>query len=703
MRIKHISISNFKGLRSAILEPTEFSCLVGENNSGKSSVLQAIVIALNRPAQVSRSLHYDETLPIEFQIKIADVVAADLARLVDEHRQKLDSQLADGAMTLVVRYSPGEKCDVKILKRVPIEVRFRDSELDENFKGRKGAAVRETIQQMYPEVLSACPEGTNATSAKLAVKAHMQSLLPDQFELAEGALPSGISSSISALLPEAIYIPAVKNFADDLKTTQSTSLGRLLGLLLEDMAPDLSAISASLSNLDAMLNRVIAGGVEVDNRHDKVKRIENLVERFLAQNFPKARVEVRIPPPELRAILNSAQVYVDDGCKDLIDNKGDGIKRSLTFALLQTYVHHLAERTASGAQEGVSRRPLIFLFEEPELYLHPRSQLALFNTLSSISKTHCVVVTTHSPLFFAPGVTAGFVRIAKREATPKPIGELFPVNFELDNANAEVFRMARFENAAAGFFSRRVVLFEGESDDHFFRHASRMLDESWDADKLNVAYVRVSGKGNFSRYRRFFDAFGIEVKVVADLDALFDGFNHLGADAEASTLRTEVIQYIDSRITSLGIRAEPKSRQIRDKVTSESWGARYAEARQSVRDSQATGTVSADALQKLDRLFTWDADTARIKVCMEDPESRVALVPLLDKLRSQGICVLSRGAIEDYYPADTPKIGQKPERALAATALVTDAQNASALSTALTPGRQTELREIFQELFRSLA
>ena len=89
-----------------------------------------------------------------------------------------------------------------------------------------------------------------------------------------------------------------------------------------------------------MLNRVVDGIDIIDNRHAKVQNLENLIEGFLRENFPYVKVELDIPPPELRTILNSAQIYVDDGSKDLIDNKGDGIKRSLTFALLQAYVSH---------------------------------------------------------------------------------------------------------------------------------------------------------------------------------------------------------------------------------------------------------------------------------------------------------------------------------------------------------------------------
>ena len=610
--------------------------------------------------------------------------------------------MVDEGLTLIVRYRPNEKAEITILKLVPREQRYRQESIDAVLANKRGAAVREAVVESYPEFTSGLAESLNITTAKAHLKICIAQLPRANFEQAEGPLPSGITTSITSLLPEPIYIPAVKNLSDDLKTTQSTSFGRLLGLLLEDMTPDLAAVSESLATLNRYFNRVVENGLEVDRRHRKVQDIETLVETLLSKNFPRVRVELNIPPPELKTILNAAQIFIDDGSRDLVDNKGDGIKRSLMFALLQAYVIHLAQQRQVEVQAGTAQRPLLFLFEEPELYLHPKSQRILFNTLAQISETHQVVVTTHSPLFFAPGVTAEFVRIAKRDAAPKPVGILFPVNFALDTASAETFRLARFENADAAFFSQRVVLFEGESDDAYCKHIAKLLNPEWEFDQKNVALVRVSGKGNFAKFREFFSAFGIEVKLVADLDAMFDGYQHLGGSPNAAGLRNTALQQIDARISQLGIVAEPATRQIKDKVNQESWRARYQAAKNALRSIQASKTVDDTTLNLLDQLFTWEQDISRVRVCSEDAQAAGALIPVLDALRSEGICVLSRGAIEDYYPVGTPTSGPKPERALAAAALLQTPLQIAPLSRSFGGGRPSELEEIFQEIFREL-
>ncbi|SKC99070.1 Predicted ATP-dependent endonuclease of the OLD family, contains P-loop ATPase and TOPRIM domains [Burkholderia sp. CF099] len=702
MQLAEVGIKNFKGLLQATFLPSRFACLVGENNAGKSSVLQAVAFALNRPPQLPTNLYYHPDQPIEFALRFTDVTAEDLRRLAEEHRTRIAEIVEADTLKLTVRYRPGEKAEVVVPKQVPREARFRAAEIDAAFAGARAPEIRNIFAETYADVAFDADLARNITGAKALLAGHIAALPAEAFEPGEGSLPSGIANSITPLVPEPIYIPAVKNFNDDMKTSQSTSFGRLLALLLEDMEPDLGQINQALNQLNTIFNRVAEGGNELDERHRCVRELENLVETLLSQNFPRARVELRIPPPELKAILSSAQIYVDDGTRDLIDNKGDGIKRSLTFALLQAYVHQLGQRRQQRGADRAAHRPIMFLFEEPELYLHPKSQTILFNTLARISETHQVVVTTHSPLFFSPGVTASFVRVAKRVTDEKPVGELFPVDVALDADKAETFRLAKFENADAAFFSRRVVLFEGESDDAYCKHVARLLNPDWDFDEKNVAMVKVSGKGNFAKFRRFFTGFGIEVKIVADLDAIFDGFQHLGGDDDARQARTEAIRVIDERIATLGVVAELSRSQIKRKVHQDSWRDRYEAAKVALRQVQATKAVTDELVTQLDELFTWEDDIARVRVCKEDTAAHAALIPVIDVLRQQGICVLSRGAIEDYYLPAAPTAGQKPERALAAAALILDRPAALTLSEPLADGRPTELEQVFEEMFRAI-
>ncbi|MBO9505186.1 ATP-dependent endonuclease [Qipengyuania flava] len=706
MQLDLIRIRNFKGLQECELSPTKFGCLVGENNAGKSSVLQAMAAALNRSGQISTELYYDPQLPVEFDLVFSGIDEAHQARLAEEHRAKIAPIISDGNLELLVRFPVGEKCETLVYRQEPTEARFREDAIKQLLSGKRPPNVANTVREELPELAEGLPDNANIGVAKLHIAEKIQELPADQMQKVAANLPTGIPSSIGQLLPEPIYIPAVKNLTDDLKTAQSTPFGRLLGLLLEEMEPALEQVRASLAQLDAMLNRVTEGDQIVDNRHDKVIALERLIERYLQNNFPRVSVELNVPPPELRAILNTAEIRIDDGSKDTVENKGDGLKRSLTFALLQAYVEQRdAVRAAQAPQvedqeaEEVAGRPMIFLFEEPELFLHPHSQRVLFKTLAKISEENQVVLTTHSPIFFAPGVTANFVRVAKADSEPKPVTKLYPVNFHLDVSKAETFRLAKFDHADAAFFSKRIVLFEGESDDAFCKHVSQTLNPDWDFEKQGIALVRVSGKGNFAKFRAFFEAFGLDVKIVADLDALFDGYNHLGAPAELTEVRAQAIEAVDAVIAANSIPAEPATRQIKDKVHGHSWKQRYGRAKIILREIQSGREINDADLETLDKLFTWEQDIARVKACRENDSAREAILPVLDGLRNHGICVLGRGAIEEYYPQDAA-FGPKPQRALAAIDLIESADDVRACCEPLAEGRECELEEIFGAIFQ---
>lgn len=699
MKLELIKVKNFKGLKDQELSPSMFTCLVGENNAGKSTAMQAIVFALNRPRQMPTSHFYDLTKPISFELSISGVDDAHLARLAPEARTKIASIVIEGMLNLRVEYAPGETVTVYTKRKLPADPRYHSDAIDEAFKDKRGQeSIEAAAWQNFPEFQKACNISLRTVGAARSFIKEQVELLPEEsFSFVDTPLPSGISPSITPLLPEPIYIPAVKNFSDDLRTSQSTSFGRLLGLLLDDMSADLAPINSSLEQLNVLLNTSEVDGQLVDKRHEKVKGLEEQVESLLGENFPNVKVHLKIPPPELKTILNTAQIFINDGANDHIENKGDGIKRSLTFALLQAFVNR--QDSAANDRESITR-PLIFLFEEPELYLHPRSQRVLFNTLARISRQYQVLLTTHSPIFFAPGVTASFIRVARQPAAPKPVTKLFPVNFELNKEDAETFRLARFENADAAFFSQSIVLFEGESDDAYCKHVAKLLNDEWDFDRKNIALIRVSGKGNFLKFRRFYESFGIAVQLVADLDALFEGFHHLGANQLAQELRGKALQTIDARIEALDIRAEPNSRQIQRRVHQDSWKVRYEAAKNALQAVQQGAEVNAQTFTALEGLFVWEKDIARQRVCIEDEQAAASLVPLLDCLRAQGICVLSKGAIEDYYPADCPSSGPKPDRALAACAALTVRDQAKVLSKPLQEGRVSELEQIFETLFK---
>ena len=167
-------------------------------------------------------------------------------------------------------------------------------------------------------------------------------------------------------------------------------------------------------------------------------------------------------------------------------------------------------------------------------------------------------------------------------------------------------------------------------------------------------------------------------------------------------IHERVVDVIDNRIKSANQVYEPASRQIKDKVNQAKWRQDYANAKLALRKMQSTKVIDQAALDQIDELFNWEIDVARVGICKIDKVAAKALLPLLDGLRDEGIYILSRGAVEDYYPDEASKSGSKPERALGAIELVKNKGDVLALSDPLDNGRPPELLEIFSSIFSGL-
>jgi hypothetical protein len=233
------------------------------------------------------------------------------------------------------------------------------------------------------------------------------------------------------------------------------------------------------------LNRISdEKGEVVDERLEAVQKIESTIEGFVKQSFPKAKLDVRIPPPDIKTVLSSAEVWVDDGVNSPVATKGDGLKRAVTFAILRAYVE-LKNQSPEGIKQSSS---YIFLFEEPELFLHPVAQRALFDALAEISKFNHVIMTTHSPMFFQPGSTKTFVKMVKEPPKAEiALAYSKPLAIDISDLDAKSqFQLITFETSNAAFFSKAVVLVEGDSDFLVLPHIAKLLRPEWNAELVGL-------------------------------------------------------------------------------------------------------------------------------------------------------------------------------------------------------------------------
>lgn len=307
MRLKHLHIRNFRALADVEIPLSEFGCIIGENNAGKSSVLHALVLVLtgSAPRKTDHSDFHDRTQPIRIELTIEDVDEVDLERVSDSgHRASLEADIIDGAITFVRIVNPeGVKQSLKVLRLAPSDPKYSDEVLTPLMKGKKDVALRESVVELIPELENKLGPKPTQAAIRLARDEVVASLPASQKVLRDEPLGTGIDAAIKSFLPEPIYIEAVKDVASDMKTTDSALFGKLLKILLDEVSDQFHDLEDAFAKIHERLSRVAdATGVFHDNRLAQVQRIETTIQDFVRESFPDIDLKMSVPVPELKTI-----------------------------------------------------------------------------------------------------------------------------------------------------------------------------------------------------------------------------------------------------------------------------------------------------------------------------------------------------------------------------------------------------------------
>ncbi|TGS82734.1 DUF2813 domain-containing protein [Mesorhizobium sp. M3A.F.Ca.ET.174.01.1.1] len=213
-----------------------------------------------------------------------------------------------------------------------------------------------------------------------------------------------------------------------------------------------------------------------------------------------------------------------------ISRMGDGVQSLVRLAALDVISQY---------PEMMRNERVVILFEEPETHLHPHLRRKLRVTLEQLAERgYQIVVTTHSSEFIS---FADKQRIARLSRTPDGV-RLHPLL--PSNIKQEIKQQERLERGRATLeipFSRRVLMSEGKTDELAFRLAFAAL--GFDADGCSLAIVRADGAAGLPPLAELTRAFGLPWFAVIDDDLLPDGTKKPATDKatlELEKLRTEV-------------------------------------------------------------------------------------------------------------------------------------------------------------------
>jgi putative ATP-dependent endonuclease of OLD family len=456
-RISSIAIENFRACKKVYLPLESYTPLVGQNNAGKSTILEALQWVL-KPVALAASDFADTARPVLVAACI-DGVTEDVLDLIPEqkHRKAIEPYCRNGRLWIRVSAS--------------------------------GAGAKAIAKEVWD--IEQCPDDE----------------LPDHWR----EYPTGLPQAVSVLLPEPIVIEAMEDLEEDLGKAKAGTT--IKGLLDEIMGPMLKAHKDLSGALDSIKDILTTDGA---NRSAHLQSFDNAATDALGHFFPGLKLDLDLQVVELKEFFKAGDLHVTDmatGDRRRFHQMGTGAQRAIQMAL----VRYLAE-SANADDARPSRR--LLLIDEPELYLHPQGVRRLRMALAQLAETGFqVVCSTHSPLMLSRDNAPNTIRVRNDPAlgveTKKPMK--LAVSEALDNAKSQSRTLFQLGNVADIYFSEIVVLCEGKTDRRLLPLAYEMIYGR--APELDhITFISLGSCADIPKALPVLDAMGIKTRAVADLD-----------------------------------------------------------------------------------------------------------------------------------------------------------------------------------------
>lgn len=172
-------------------------------------------------------------------------------------------------------------------------------------------------------------------------------------------------------------------------------------------------------------------------------------------------------------------------------------------------IHLVLEAYGRGELKGG-----VVIIDEPEIHLHYQFQheyLQVTRDLNRIQNCQYILVTHSEAL-----INSSTINSVRRFALSAD-GHTEIYSPTLTANQKSLIQILDNTRSTYAFFAKKVVLVEGEGDRYFIR---AVIQEKYRHLDQEIAVLHIGGKGEFTKWRELFSAFGLVVSAVADFDYL---------------------------------------------------------------------------------------------------------------------------------------------------------------------------------------
>ena len=258
----------------------------------------------------------------------------------------------------------------------------------------------------------------------------------------------GIVVGAAQIEPIALhYIDAKRDLEDDLRTR---------GSFWRRLTDDLGLSEEEVQQLENALSDINKTLVEKSKVLQHLR--ENLIELKKVIAFEQAGVDIAPVPRHLRDLSRGVDVSLNSGGTSAfpLTRHGMGTRSLASLLVFRAYAlwrRELAETNGDNVHT-------LLALEEPEAHLHPHAQRALFAQVHNIPGQR--IVSTHSPYFVAQARLED-IRLIVKAKSDTTVSQLDVSKLTPDERR----KLEREVLASRGdlLFSRALILFEGETEE----------------------------------------------------------------------------------------------------------------------------------------------------------------------------------------------------------------------------------------------
>ena len=509
-----IEIKGYKTLSDVDIKVDDMLVLIGENNTGKSNILEAL----------SKFFHAGKvSLGKDFFCAFGEPcneiqITLTFSNLTDEEKEQFRMHVEDEILRVrrVAKRTNSE--DGGELDKFLSVVQSPNDSLLSVQKSSIDSTHVENLMKKY--TLPNYTHGKKGEPTTTEVKNNWERLVEDLAPINGWSLDFkestiiGFTQIAQSSFPKYEWLPAVRDATDETKTSQRNRFGEIFGEVLEESASAEFAqqISELLDQIREALN-ITTRDVGEDHTNPLVDLERELNELF-NEHMSGTSIHLSFNVPDLKKLMKDGlYVEIDDGVKSGLEHKGHGMQRLFIFMLLRVYARRKALR-----EERENRR-FVLAIEEPELYLHPPAQRQLLQVLKLIAPEQQVLLCTHSP-YFIDMSNYHEICIASRDSKTSPTKLIQSAEEVFSGNEKEEFHLLSKLGPTRSelFFSKRVILVEGDTERMTIPIIGERLGVNFPLEGITV--IEAGGKMALPFFMKIMNVFGIKYLTIFDEDPI---------------------------------------------------------------------------------------------------------------------------------------------------------------------------------------